>query len=510
MENKEVSKILHGGRLSSVREDVAKFTSSRKDDERLATVVVDINIAHVIMLIEQKIIQPHEGSKILKALLNLSTMSFDPMAEDVHMAIEEAVLKETGPEVGGNLHIAKSRNDQVTTAIRMQLRNELVVLMLQVLQMEDSLLKTGDKHVNTVILEYTHLQAAQPVTFAHYLLSYVQALERDLNRLRQVYERVNLCPLGAGALATTSFPINRERTADLLGFNSVLENSIDAVGSRDFILETQSVLTMCAVNLSRLAEDLIVWSSQEFGTVELPDEFTSTSSMMPQKKNPEVLEIIRARASHAIGDFVASASALKSLPTVYNLDFQEVTPKLWASINNIDASLAVFAPLIENLKVSSNVENKAASGFVGATELANMLVQKYNVAFRTSHKIVGALVKLLADSKKTLMDATPQMLSAIAKEVGGVNLSVKVEDMADCSNPHKLVETYKVLGGPSAVEVQRAIKNHKKNMVDTKSDIVKLKKNLADAQRNLNSVAESYASNAERITENVRFKNSNL
>ena len=249
-----MSKILHGGRLSSVREDVAKFTSSRKDDERLATVVVDINIAHVIMLIEQKIIQPHEGSKILKALLNLSTMSFDPMAEDVHMAIEEAVLKETGPEVGGNLHIAKSRNDQVTTAIRMQLRNELVVLMLQVLQMEDSLLKTGDKHVNTVILEYTHLQAAQPVTFAHYLLSYVQALERDLNRLRQVYERVNLCPLGAGALATTSFPINRERTADLLGFNSVLENSIDAVGSRDFILETQSVLTMCAVNLSRLAE----------------------------------------------------------------------------------------------------------------------------------------------------------------------------------------------------------------------------------------------------------------
>ena len=247
------------------------------------------------------------------------------------MAVEEAVLKETGPEVGGNLHIAKSRNDQVTTAIRMQLRNELVGLMLQVLDMQRSLLETAAKHVDTVILEYTHLQAAQPVTFAHYLLSHVQALERDLNRLQGAYERVNMCPLGAGALATTSFPISRQRTAALLGFDSVLENSIDAVGSRDFILETQSALTLLAVNLSRLAEDLIIWSSQEFGTVELPDEFTSTSSIMPQKKNPEVLEVIRARASYALGDFVASAAALKSLPTVYNLDFQEVTPKLWAS-----------------------------------------------------------------------------------------------------------------------------------------------------------------------------------
>ena len=318
------------------------------------------------------------------------------------MAVEEAVLKETGPEVGGNLHIAKSRNDQVTTAIRMQLRNELVEVMLQVLQMQESLLETADKHVDTVILEYTHLQAAQPVTFAHYLISWVQALERDLNRLQETYERVNMCPLGAGALATTSFPINRVRTASLLGFNSVLENSIDAVGSRDFILETQSALTLLAVNLSRLAEDLIVWSSQEFSTVELPDEFTSTSSIMPQKKNPEVLEVIRARASYALGDFVASAAAIKSLPTVYNLDFQEVTTKLWASVGNLSSSLSIFTALIPNLKVSSNVEGKAAAGFTGATELANMLVQKYHVAFRTSHKIVGALVKSLVDSNKTL------------------------------------------------------------------------------------------------------------
>ena len=240
------------------------------------------------MLIEQKIIQPQDGAKILKALAKQVGGKLDPSAEDVHMAVEEAVLAETGPEVGGNLHIAKSRNDQVTTAIRMTLRKELLTIMHEVLDMQQSLLETANKHVNTIILEYTHLQPAQPVTFAHYLLSHYDALGRDLQRLQGVYERVNLCPLGAGALATTSFPINRKRTAELLGFSDVLENSIDAVGSRDFIVETNAVLTLIAVNLSRLAEDLIIWSSPEFGTVELPDEFTSTSSIMPQKKNPEV------------------------------------------------------------------------------------------------------------------------------------------------------------------------------------------------------------------------------
>jgi len=504
----EVSKILHGGRLSSVREDVAKFTSSRKDDNRLATAVVDINKVHVIMLMEQKIIQWQDGAKILKALSKQSSVKLDPSAEDVHMAVEEAVLKETGPEVGGNLHIGKSRNDQVTTAIRMQLRNELVQVLLKVLEMQESLIDTASKHVETVILEYTHLQAAQPVTFAHYLLSHVQGLERDLERLQGAYERVNLCPLGAGALATTSFPIKRKRTAALLGFKAVLENSIDAVGSRDFILETQAALTLLAVNLSRLAEDLIIWSSQEFGTVELPDDFTSTSSIMPQKKNPEVLEVIRARASYALGDFVASVAALKSLPSTYNLDFQEVTPKLWASTDNLASSLSIFSQLVPNLKVSTNVASKAGAGFVGATELANMLVCKYNIAFRTSHKIVGALVKSLIDAKQNLVDATPELMQKVAQQAVGIELMVKKQDMVECTNPRKIIETYKVQGGPSRVEVERAITAQKKNMVSSKKSISKLKQNLAYAENTLNSIVESYSlSNSEL---NVRLKNPDL
>ena len=502
-----MSKILHGGRLSSVREDVAKFTSSRKDDERLVAAVVDINKAHVVMLMEQHIIPWQAGAKILKALQKQSNVKLDPAAEDVHMALEEAVLNETGAEVGGNMHVAKSRNDQVTTAIRMQLRLGLIEIMLEVQDMQKNLLETANNHIETVILEYTHLQAAQPVTFAHYLLSHAQALQRDLERLQAAYAHINLCPLGAGALATTSFPINRERTAELLGFEKVLENSIDAVGSRDFILETQAALALLAINLSRFAEDLIIWSSQEFGTVELPDEFTSTSSIMPQKKNPEALEIIRARASYALGDFVASTAAVKSLPTTYNLDFQEITPKLWASTDNLSSSLTIFASLIPNLKVSTNVEEKAAAGFVGATELANTLVSKYNVAFRTAHKIAGALVKSLIDSKHTLMDVTPELLQNVAWESAGVKLTVKEEDLAECTNPLRIVKSYKVQGGPAPREVKKSIKIHAGIMEQTKNNIAKFKNNQVDAKEKLDMIVESYSASK---SEKVRFKNLNL
>ncbi len=505
--DKLMSKILHGGRLSSMREDVAKFTSSRKDDERLAEAVIDINKAHVIMLMEQKIIPWQDGAKILRALSKQSNSALDPAAEDVHMAIEEKVLAETGAEVGGNLHIAKSRNDQVATAIRIQLRKELIEMMFCVIEMQKSLLDTASKHIDTVILEYTHLQAAQPVTFAHYLLSQVQALGRDWGRMREAYGRVNLCPLGAGALATTSFPISRKRTSDLLGFEGVLENSLDAVGSRDFILETQAALALLAVNLSRLAEDLIIWSSQEFGTVELPDDFTSTSSIMPQKKNPEVLEVIRAHASYALGDFVASTAALKSLPSTYNLDFQEITPKLWAEVDNLSQSLRIFALLIPNLKVSSNVESKASAGFVGATELANLFVRKNNVAFRTSHKILGALVKSLIDSHQTLLDVTPEMIQKVALQVAGVKLAVKKEDIAECTNPHKIIEMYKVQGGPSPVEVEKSIATSKKTIAEAKNDTAKLKKNLAEAEKKLNATLETCASEK---AENTKLKNSNM
>lgn len=504
-----MSKILHGGRLSSIREDVAKFTSSIKDDMHLSRAVIDINKAHVIMLMEQKIIKQSDGAKLLEALTKNSDIKLDPSAEDIHMAVEEAVLKETGWEVGGNLHIAKSRNDQVATAIRMELRNNLLSLMFSVIKMQESLAEIAEKHVKTVILEYTHLQPAQPVTFAHYLISHLDVLERDLQRLQGAYERANVCPMGAGALATTSFPISRERVAELLGFDDVLENSIDAVGSRDFILETAAVLTIIAVNISRLAEDLIIWSSPDFGVIDLPDSFTSTSSIMPQKKNPEVLEVIRARASHVLGNFVASAAALKSLPSTYNLDFQEITPKLWESIESISSSLGMFAKLIPNLKVSADVKGKALASFSAATELANMLVRKYNVPFRTAHKVVGSLVKLLIESKRTFLDATPELLQKVAQDSAGIKLTVKAEDINKSVDPLKIVENYKVKGGPAPKEVERALATRKKRIAFSKSNVSKIKQKADEAESKLQSTVKSY-SLPNTPENNVRFKNSNL
>jgi len=281
-----VSVLFKNGRIKSSRKDVIRFISSIKDDKKLLRRVIEINEAHTTMLMEQKIIEDEQGVELLKALEKLkSGVKIKPWLEDIHVYVKEEVAKTAG-EAGGNLHIAKSRNDQVATAIRMELREELINLMKVMLKFQKNILKKAEKHVETIMPGYTHLRPAQPITFAHYLLCQFDAFQRNLQRLIECYVRVNCCPMGAAALATTSFPINRERIAELLGFDEVLENSIDAVGSRDFILETLGILSIIAIDISRLAEDLIIWSTPEFDLIELPDEFCSTSSIMPHKKEP--------------------------------------------------------------------------------------------------------------------------------------------------------------------------------------------------------------------------------
>ena len=503
-----MSKLLRGGRLSPVREDVVKFTSSMKDDARLAKAVIDINKAHVIMLMENKVIKASDGVTLLQALVKCAKSKLNSSAEDVHMAVEEAVIKEAGDVVGGNLHIAKSRNDQIATAIRMELRNELLNLMRAISHVLGHLAEVAKDHLQTVVLEYTHLQPAQPVTFAHYLLSHMAAFERDLQRLQGSYARVDLCPLGAGALATTSFPIDRDRTARLLGFKGLAENSIDAVGSRDFITETVAVLTLIALNLSRIAEDLIIWSSPDFGVVEIPDEFASTSSIMPQKKNPEVLEVIRARSSHVLSAFVASAAAIKSLPTTYNLDFQEITPKLWESTENVRASLDMLHKLLPKLKVTDGVFEKANANFVAATELANVLVRKYDMPFRTAHKIVGAFVKSLIDAKLKFTDSKPEMLQKAAADVANIKLNVQVEDLKALESPLALVKACKVKGGPAPHEVEKALVEWEKKLLLIKSDVIKLDKELEEAKNELEKTVKAQFST--NFSENVNLKNSNL
>jgi argininosuccinate lyase len=313
--------------------------------------------------------------------------------------------------------------------------------------------------------------------------------------------------MGAGALATTSFPINRERVAELLGFSEVLENSIDAVGSRDFILETMAHLVITAVDTSRLAEDLIVWSSSEFGIVELPDDFSSTSSIMPQKKNPEVLEVVRARASHILGNFVTSATTLKALPSAYNLDFQEVTPKLWESLESITSSLDILSELIPHLKIAENAFNKPILSFSTSTELANMLVRKHKVPFRTAHKIVGSLVKNLIENKLTLSDAPPKLLQKAAKDSCGLSLNVDVEDIHASTNPLEFVKAHNIMGGPSPNQVKRMLKTRKQRITSSKSSLSDEKIKLNKRENTLKSVIKTYLSSDNSKSAKLKSEN---
>jgi argininosuccinate lyase len=487
---------LRGGRIGSARKDVVEFTSSIKSDQKLLEAVIKINQAHVTMLVEQKIISAQTGAKLLQALAELDPETkLDQSIEDVHLAVEEQVNKKVGEETGGNLHIAKSRNDQVATAIRMALRSDLLELMKLIVNLQDSLVELAEKHTETLVPSYTHLHPAQPVTFAHILISYVDALERSLKRLEETYTRVNLCPMGAGAIATTSFPINRERTAELLGFSGVIENSIDAVGSRDFVLETLADLTLLAIDVSRMAEDLIVWSSPDFSIIDLPENFAFTSSIMPQKKNPDVLEVIRARMSQILGNFVASATTMKALPSGYNLDLQELTPKLWESIETVADSLCMLSELAKNLNVNKDVFSKPVLEFATTTELANMLTKKYDVPFRTSHKIVGALVKILLDKKLALSDLKPELLNKTAKDVAGITLAVKLTDIKDSTDPQKFVESHNAMGGPAPAEVKRMLKSRKQSTNKSKTNLKEEKGLLEKADKQLKSVVEHYQSN---------------
>ncbi len=482
-----MSSLLRSGRLKPAKKDAISFTSSVKDDEKILKQIVDVNKAHIIMLIEEGIIGRESGGRILQALDGLEgRIKIKPEHEDAHVAIEEAVVNAAGEEAGGNLNLAKSRNDQVATAIRMRLRLEVIKTAGLITDLQEAILRKTEENIESVIPGYTHLQPAQPITFAHYLIAQFDALHRDLSRLKEAYSRINLSPMGAGALATTSLPISRERTAELLGFDGIIENSLDAVSTRDFLLETLAVLSIMAVDISRMAEDMIVWSTMEFGLIELPDEYAFTSSIMPQKKNPDVLEVIRARMSLILGDFTSSAIMLKALPAGYNLDFQEATPILWRAIENIQRCLKILAKIILNLKVRPEAVDRPELSFMAATELANMLVKDYGVPFRTAHRIVGAAVKNLIDKGMSLKDLTPKLLAELYGEIVGSQIQVKKEDLAGIIDISGCVELCSVRGGPSRKEAERMLRERRALLADSRMWIREKKDRLEAAEEMLN------------------------
>ncbi|MDM7911611.1 MAG: argininosuccinate lyase, partial [Methanotrichaceae archaeon] len=304
--------LLRDGRLGGASEDVLRYTASREADKRIFEADLLVDKAHLVMLREQGLIQSEICSKIIEALDDLKESDLGA-GEDVHEAIEAYVISRVGPE-GGRMHTARSRNDEVATCIRLALRKEMLELMEELLSLIRTLDELAERNIDTIIPGFTHTQHAQPTTLAHHLLAHADAFQRDLGRIEDAYARVNLSPLGAAAFASTGFSINRQRTCELLGFDGLVENSMDAVSTRDFVLEVLSDLSILMVNLSHLAEELIIWSTSEFGYLELDNLFASTSSIMPQKKNPDTAELARAKAGSVMGSLMAALTICKALP----------------------------------------------------------------------------------------------------------------------------------------------------------------------------------------------------
>jgi len=481
--------ILHEGRLGTYSADASSYTSSTDIDVRLLQAVIKINSAHVVMMHEQGIIDRRKATDLLEALNRVpKNLEMTDELEDVHMNVENFVISKIGREAGGMMNLAKSRNDQVATALRMVLREQLVALGDAMISLEESLLDQAQTHFETVSPGYTHLQRGQPVTLGHHLLAHFDSLDRDFARLVDCYLRTDLSPMGSGALASSGFDISRERTAELLGFESVLENSIDAVSSRDFAIEAIYLCAQTMTDLSRLAEELILWSTKEFSFAEMSDEFSSTSSMMPQKKNAIVPEIFRARTSQVTGDLIGAMGIVKSLPLSYNLDLQELTRNLWSATDKATFSISILAEVVQETEFNKGKLNEAVTSdeFLYSTELADFLVSKFGLSFREAHSRVGKLVKFASDKGKIELQFTgldPRTVSEI------LGLSITKEDLASIVNPKILLEKRKSTGSPNPKKVLAGCRARTKAVEKHKATLGTFRHAIASSDELLSSVS---------------------
>lgn len=397
------------GRLEKEADSlVIGYTSSLSFDRRLYPYDIAGSIVHARMLARQDIISQAEGEKIVQGLeavkkeIDEGKFRFKPEAEDIHMAIEERLIELIG-DAGGKLHTARSRNDQVSLDLRLYLRESVNDTVRALRKLEHALVDQAERNLGVIMPGYTHLQHAQPVLFSHHMLAYFEMLERDVARLSDSMKRINVLPLGSGALAGVTYNIDREFVARELGFTGVSANSIDAVSDRDFVIEYQTDACLCMMHLSRLSEEIVLWSSSEFDFVEPTDEFATTSSIMPQKKNPDVAELARGKTGRVYGHLMALLTAMKALPLSYNRDLQEDKEGLFDSVDTLLSTLDVLSGLLGTLKIKAkNMAYRAQEGYMLATDLADYLVKK-GEAFRRAHNIVGQLVSY-ADKKAVGLD----------------------------------------------------------------------------------------------------------
>ena len=440
---------------------VNDFNASINFDARLYRQDITGSIAHATMLGEQGIIPKEDAQAIINGLKAILSdiegggVEFSLENEDIHMNLETILTQRIG-DAGKRLHTGRSRNDQVAVDFRLYIKEEIPKIINMLLDLEDVLIAKAEANLDVVMPGYTHLQRAQPTTFAHYMMAYANMIRRDVTRFEDCLERMDECPLGAGALATSSYPVNRQRTAQLLGFKKPTENSLDSVSDRDYAIEFLSACSLCMMHLSRFSEEIILWCSWEFKFVDLDDAYSTGSSIMPQKKNPDVAELVRGKTGRIYGDLIALLTVMKGLPLAYNKDMQEDKEPVFDAIDTIEMCIPVFGAMLNTLTVRpKNMAKAAAGGFINATDCADYLTKK-GMPFREAYMIVGRLVNMCIQSGETLDTLTLRDFRAISSLFDG--------DIYDALDLRHCVSERKVFGGPSHDDVVRQV-NYIKDFV---------------------------------------------
>ena len=483
------------------KEDLDKrtlnFLSSIDIDEKILYYDILCTKVHVIMLHKIGVLEKAQVSRLVGEL-NIVSHHPEKLSregfEDIHEALEAHLIKKTGFDVGGKIQTGRSRNDQVITDIRIKARDDIMNVIIHLIDLTKGLLAKSEKNLDSIMPLYTHLQQAQIGNFAHYLLSYSEALIREIDRLLSLYERINQSPLGSGPIGGSLLPIDRNITAKLLGFDGIMSNSIDATSSRDFMIEFTSNLASIMITLSRISEDLIIWSSQEFGFVEISDRHASTSSAMPQKRNPDPLEITRSKTAIVIGNLTTIMTILKSLPSGYSRDLQDTKVPFWNSVELVISSLEVINDVIVNLTVKKGVMKTASTkSYAISLDIAEVLVTKYKVPFRTAHQLVGALVNLSVKKNEEI-----PFKSLTSSDIKGVLSKVKANIV-----PDKLIKTIRDIdtiksirvrnseGSPNPKEQTKIIRKRKVQLQKYSNQIQKKKERIDLVKQNIaNTIKE--------------------
>ena len=452
--------MMWAGRFSKqVDSTVNAFNSSIAFDGRMYRHDIQGSIAHATMLGDCGIISKEDSLEIISGLkeiladIDSGKLELDPSAEDIHMFVEAELTKRLG-DVGKRLHTSRSRNDQVAVDLRLYLRDQVSEIQQMVTDLIRTIIGIAKEHTETVMPGYTHLQRAQPITFAHHLMAYVWMLLRDLERFSDAAKRMNYCPLGCGALAGTTYKTNRQQTSDLLGFTAPMENSLDGVSDRDYCVELCCAMSLLMTHLSRFSEEIILWCSWEFKFVELDDAFATGSSIMPQKKNPDVTELIRGKTGRVNGDLVTLLTMMKGLPLAYNKDMQEDKEAIFDALDNVKLCVKTFTPMLATMRViKENMRNAAARGFINATDCADYLVKK-GMPFRDAYKITGTLVAQCIENGLTLETLPIADYKAMT--------DLFAEDVYDAISLDTCVKERKSFGGPSPDEVVKQIASAEK------------------------------------------------